>query len=392
MADNADRGLLELSVALSKREITAGNEFALYVLVKNPFNKPIFVHRVNVSLPSELRLTQVKELPKEASEQLAREAKVAEGYKAERIALLESLSKMNTEMESLQRIIGIVRKEETNLDEHQLKDLESTIFSYTNEIKINQERLSLQEDQSKTIITAGNANINHLRVVSFNSVLDFSSKGGGANINSLEVYDPAAFLEQSKQQRSIALESSLPKGCSIQPSCTDVYRATLNVERSLIISPATYRLQFNVNFSFDAIQPEIQGSSVAQDIFINTISHELAIRPSIQSVMAGSAIGGLFGSLARTLQGFSETKAIHPLVLDLPVSLSFFGGLMLAMILSAVAIIFMARKSDTQSFVSVEDFWGGVLIGFLVGYTGTGFFGTLTHFTPEGAPKTTTPP
>jgi hypothetical protein len=62
---------------------------------------------------------------------------------------------------------------------------------------------------------------------------------------------------------------------------------------------------------------------------------------------------------------------------------------MLAVILSAVAVIFMARKSDTQSFVSVEDFWGGVLIGFLVGYTGTGFFGTLTHVTPEGV---TVPP
>jgi hypothetical protein len=62
VADNPDRGLLELSVALSKREITAGNEFALYVLVKNPFSKPIFVHRVNVSLPSELRLTKEKEL------------------------------------------------------------------------------------------------------------------------------------------------------------------------------------------------------------------------------------------------------------------------------------------------------------------------------------------
>jgi hypothetical protein len=34
-----ERGLLELSVALSKREITAGNEFALYVLVKNRFTE-----------------------------------------------------------------------------------------------------------------------------------------------------------------------------------------------------------------------------------------------------------------------------------------------------------------------------------------------------------------
>jgi len=46
-----------------------------------------------------------------------------------------------------------------------------------------------------------------------------------------------------------------------------------------------------------------------------------------------------------------------------------------------MAIIFMARKSDAQSFVSIEDFWGGLLIGFLVGYTGTSFFESITGVT-----------
>ena len=38
----------------------------------------------------------------------------------------------------------------------------------------------------------------------------------------------------------------------------------------------------------------------------------------------------------------------------------FLVGISVSIILSAVAIVFMARKSDTQSFLSVEDFWGGV--------------------------------
>ena len=50
----------------------------------------------------------------------------------------------------------------------------------------------------------------------------------------------------------------------------------------------------------------------------------------------------------------------------------------LAMILSGVAVVFIARKSDAQSFVTVEDFWGGLLIGFFVGYTGSSFFAKLT--------------
>lgn len=33
------------------------------------------------------------------------------------------------------------------------------------------------------------------------------------------------------------------------------------------------------------------------------------------------------------------------------------GALVLAVILSGAAIVFAARKSDAQSFVTVEDFW-----------------------------------
>jgi hypothetical protein len=37
----------------------------------------------------------------------------------------------------------------------------------------------------------------------------------------------------------------------------------------------------------------------------------------------------------------------------------------------------MARKSDAQSFISVEDFWGGILIGLLIGYTELRFSANL---------------
>jgi hypothetical protein len=42
------------------------------------------------------------------------------------------------------------------------------------------------------------------------------------------------------------------------------------------------------------------------------------------------------------------------------------------------AIIFSARKAEAQSFVTVEDFWGGLLIGFLIGYSGTTIFAKIT--------------
>src|SRR6476469_8944439 len=56
-----DQGLLDLSVELSARNITAGTEFALYVMVTNPFGSPIWVRELNVTLPTDLRLAEDKE-------------------------------------------------------------------------------------------------------------------------------------------------------------------------------------------------------------------------------------------------------------------------------------------------------------------------------------------
>jgi len=100
------------------------------------------------------------------------------------------------------------------------------------------------------------------------------------------------------------------------------------------------------------------------------------MRASVWSIIAGSAFGGFVGSLARSIQLHSESFSV--VVGDAP-------SMILAVILSGVAVIFLARKSDAQSIISVEDFWGGALIGFFVGYTGTSFFAELTKLSiPAG--------
>ena len=68
ISHETERGLLDLSVELSSRDITAGNQFALFVLVRNPFNKPVWIRRVHVSLPSELKQADPAELSKKESE------------------------------------------------------------------------------------------------------------------------------------------------------------------------------------------------------------------------------------------------------------------------------------------------------------------------------------
>jgi len=47
-----------------------------------------------------------------------------------------------------------------------------------------------------------------------------------------------------------------------------------------------------------------------------------------------------------------------------------------------VVVVAFARKSSAQPLVSVEDFWGGMVIGFTVGYFG---FNQFLHLFPAGS-------
>ncbi len=74
-AQIVERGLLDLTVRLSTREITADKQFAVFVLVKNPFARPVWIERVHVSLPSELLLADNDARRNELGEQQKDEVK-----------------------------------------------------------------------------------------------------------------------------------------------------------------------------------------------------------------------------------------------------------------------------------------------------------------------------
>lgn len=244
--------------------------------------------------------------------------------------------------------------------------------------------MSLQEkvkDIDKNQVNISVHNSTELGTLKIGSSFEnISIHGDGENeqvkIGRIEIYD-SEIASGLALARIVKLKSSLPDGVALQPSSTVVYTVVLNVEKSLIFTPTQYRLQFNVNYSFTPELPRTFEEATAKEneILTNTIAHELAIRPSVYSLIIGAMFGGFVGSLVKILQttpssnwqNFTAVNLLAPLV-----------TIAIAVMLSGMAIIFMARKSDAQSFVSIEDFLGGLLIGFLVGYTGTSFFETLT--------------
>jgi len=356
-----ERGLLDLSIQLSTRNIIAGNEFAIFVLVKNPFDKPVWVREVNVSLPSELEIAKDKD-----SEQ-----KIQESNQAKENAILLANQQRAETKETLDGLLSQLNQLSSNLDD---KNLNSNQIEFIlDRIRYSVERYE-DSSSNEVHIQMESGEIGTLKIGSSKIHLQIGDEK--PKIESLHIYDPQ--IENLLSiNRTVKLKSSLPEGVALQSGSTAVYTVTLNVKKSLVFTPTLYRLQFYVNYSFSPEQPKTFPDEIItnEELLTNTIAHELAIRPSVYSVIIGAMLGGLVGSLARSLQ-----------TTPLMVWQNFTTGdiitssitIMLAVILSAISVIFMARKSEAQAFVSIEDFWGGLLIGFLVGYTGTSFFEKLT--------------
>jgi hypothetical protein len=403
-----ERGLLDLSVALSTRNITAGKQFAIFVLVKNPFDKPVWVRQVHVSLPSELKLAGTEDIKRqkrnEKTEDIKRQKRNEkddnknnfQGEKDEQIVRLETkLEVLNLEfgkildninnkesldvntknfLNSVETKVQQIQLELKNLTGGRQANIHIGDGSSIGDLKVNSNQLG---DQANIHIGDGSS-IGDLKV---NSSQPNMNIGDGVSIGSVEIYNPNSFLNLNVQGGKVDLESSLPNNVALQPGSTVVYTAILYVERSLVFTPSQYRLQFNVNYSFHRKLKPIsneQNETGEEGIFTNTVAYELSIRPSVSSVIIGAGIGGFTGAIARLLQItptekwqiFSSTDIV-----------TFLITIVVTVILSGIAVVFMVRKSEAQSFVSVEDFWGGLLIGFLVGYTGTSFFEQLTGIT-----------
>jgi hypothetical protein len=182
-------------------------------------------------------------------------------------------------------------------------------------------------------------------------------------IRNVTIQEPWLVAENRARTQEVELQSSLPADAGLQPGNTVVFTMVIQAKNAIMMSPSKFRLQFSVNYNFPAVD--------TTTVHTNTISQEISIRAPVYSVMLGAVIGGFFGSLARVLAPATPSATtISPAI-----------SVLLSVILGAAAVVFLARKSDAQAFVSVEDIWGGALIGFLVGYSGTSFFDQLAKIT-----------
>lgn len=137
----------------------------------------------------------------------------------------------------------------------------------------------------------------------------------------------------------------------VQPGSSYRYEYTLQAGTSLGPDPKpdTHKMSFKVNYCKPDQANETVGDQTATDIEVN-------IFPSFTSMLIGTLGGSALGTIAIKGFNFMDHTLIDAIILNL--------------IFAFVAAVILVRRKDVQSFITIEDFWGGILIGFIIGYAG----------------------
>ncbi len=402
--DPARFGLLEIEVDLSNPEPTAGNSFTVYVLVTNPFDRPIWVDVPRIFLPSELmalkkekdwsNIGRVEELLYKAKSEKINVAFrnsfkefIKEDFKsvltreARFEGILKKLArraiKISDRINSIEvSLIGVRKKiqdKTANMDFSAIKKIQENDNTFK-ELKTEEaehlEYLTACKEHFSLITQQIGSLTGCLIVTSDENLLVTGlqlQKNQGLYIHAegnLEIEEPTIV-------NSEVLDGSIPNAHCLPSGNKAVYSLMLQTKRELFFRPIEYGIRYSVNFSF---KPSDHDGTKIGTKCTNTISQKLVIRAPLSSVMIGAGSGGFVGTFTRILQ--------QNLDAGLPnISSNLIFPVIISVTLSAIAVVFLARKADTQSIVSIEDFWGGLVIGFLVGYTGISFFESIAGIT-----------
>jgi hypothetical protein len=137
----------------------------------------------------------------------------------------------------------------------------------------------------------------------------------------------------------------------LQPGNSVLREFTLRTRQRTLFTPSVYCLHAQVAYQME--------DRVNHD----TVKTALNIKAPISALAMGAIPGAIAGSLLRHFKDGKVTADLSPDSL-LSLAISTLAGMLIALVL----VVAFARKKDAQPFLSVEDFYGGIFIGFLAGY------------------------
>lgn len=320
------RGALKLEVSTSTPLVSAGSEFSIYVVIKNPFTVPVTIYGIETHIPIELsdeiwRKRHLKEITEKRSQQFTD------------ISLLQSIRlKLKFFIHDLIRI---------GRQESGPRVAEAVGTEFREDFSFAPPQATYHTEGG-SIAAAGERGI---------AVGGYVSGGIDVNWN----FD---FQDMDREEAKSLLWdiNEYIRGRQpsfLQPGNSVVKHFILKTNRWLTFTPIAHTFQIQVRYEVDG------------QMQVDTVPFEVNIRAAITSTLIGATVGSVLGALVKT--DFSNPNA----------SVALWRVILTSAILGFMIIVAFARKSNVQQLISVEDFWGGLFIGFLVGYSGEGLINSV---------------
>lgn len=317
------RGALKIDVSTSTNLVSAGKEFSIYVVIHNPFDIPITLHRTETHIPIEL------------SDEIAKYKRNANAKKESR----ESLS-------DIKSLFGRIKKQiRFWVEDITEKKKQEKAHRVAEAVGVEYERHQPKTTPTNIAVT-GESQVTVRRdiVAGDQWNLDFATLSGD------EVRQILWDIEQYKEGKSPVI---------LQPGNSVVRHFVLKTTNWLLFAPLAHTFQIQV------------GYDVAGKYQTDTIPFSVNIQASMFSALVGAIIGSLLGSFVKTPPQSANALEIGRIMLT-------------SAIFAVIIVVAFARKSNVQQIVSVEDFWGGVFIGFLSGYVGESFITSILGYNGSG--------
>jgi hypothetical protein len=140
----------------------------------------------------------------------------------------------------------------------------------------------------------------------------------------------------------------LPPPILLQPDDSIVKHFILKTRGKWRFTPIALTLEIQVKYGVDHRE------------HLDTAKVDLAIQSSLSSIAAGAIVGGLLGSMVTIFYREMYKKGIFEVS----------SYVLLSVILGVMVVVAFARKSGVQKIISIEDFYGGLFLGFMVGLSG----------------------
>lgn len=323
------RGAIRTSVSTSTDGLVAGQEFSLFVTVQNPFEAPLSLCRVSTSLPAELI-----DVDRQWTEQ--RIARLED-----RLAVIEGAARaLAPGGDSLgSRLRRAVRRLLRRRPHGRGEAPRAPAIAR-----------DLRGAGGEAALAALHPSLRHSAGLRGRGPTAGASNEDGEEGSTA----PEGLLgDDAGALRGAILSSGAPDPPTVLQAGNSTARSfTVRSLRTLWFRTASYRLLIEVEY-------EIDGASN-----VDTIEHVLKVSSSLASMICGAVLGGVGG-------WFAARGGAAPLDVEAGLSLA------VSLVLVVMAVVLLARKRDVQPIVAIEDFWGGVAVGFLIAYSGPRLFAGL---------------